>query len=258
MSDGLDATLPFIWTKDFILRTSLLCASGVSLWLSSAGLAWSQPPAVAPAPVQNVVQLSAQGVAEVQQDLLVIRLGTSRDGTDAPTVQAQLKAALDAGLTEAKKAAQPGQMEVRTGQFSLHPRYGKDGKINGWQGTVELALEGHDFVRIGSAAARVQSLSVAGMSFALSREQRQKAETEAQAMAIDRFKTRAGEIAKSFGLSGYTLREVAVHANDQGPQPRPVRAMAMEVKSFVSDAPIPVEAGKASIAVLVSGSVQLK
>mgnify|MGYP003339030987 CR=1 FL=1 len=33
---------------------------------------------------------------------------------------------------EAKKAAQPEQMDVRTGQFGLYPRYGKDGKITEW------------------------------------------------------------------------------------------------------------------------------
>jgi hypothetical protein len=34
--------------------------------------------------------------------------------------------------------------------------------------------------------------------------------------------------------------------------------MAAEAKSFSSDAPLPVEAGKASVVVNVSGSVQLK
>lgn len=239
------------------MRTIRLAGIGLSAWLLCVGVAWSQPTVTVPAPPQNVVQLSANGAVDVQQDLLVISLSTSRDGPDAATVQAQLKVALDGGLTEARKAAQPGQMEVRTGQFSLHPRYGRDGKINGWQGTVELALEGRDFARIGSTAARIQSLTVAGMSFALSREQRHKAEAEAQGMAIDRFKARAGEIAKSFGFASYTLREVAVNATDQGPQPRP-RLMAMEAKSFASEPPIPVEAGKAAITVSVSGSVQLK
>ncbi len=253
----MGSILPDVVAKDFIVRTSLLLASGVGLWPLLAGPAWPQATTVGP-PAQNVVQLSANGVVDVQQDLLVIRLSTSRDGPDAATVQAQLKTVLDASLTEAKKAAQPGQMDVRTGQFSLHPRYGKEGKINGWQGTVELVLEGRDFARIGSSAARIQGLSVAGMSFALSREQRQKAETEAQAMAIDRFKARAGELAKSFGFTGYTLREVVVQAADQAPQPRPVRMLAMEAKSFVSETPIPLESGKTSITMQVSGSVQLK
>jgi len=66
-------------------------------------------------PVQNVVQLAASGTVEVQQDLLSISMNTTRDGADASAVQGQLKTAIDAALTEAKKVAQPGQLDVRAG-----------------------------------------------------------------------------------------------------------------------------------------------
>ena len=206
---------------------------------------------------QNVVQLSASGSVEVQQDLLSISMATTRDGPDAGTVQNQLKVALDAALAEAKKSAQPGQLDVRTGNFSLFPRYARDGKINGWQGTAELVLEGRDFARISAVAGKVQTLTMGNVAFSLSREQRTKVEGEAQGIAIDRFKAKAAEIAKGFGFGGYTLREVAVNANDQGFVPRP-RVMAMEAKAASSDAPVPVEAGKSTVLVTVSGSVQLK
>ena len=208
-------------------------------------------------PPQNVVQLSANGSVEVQQDLLSISMATTRDGPDAGTVQNQLKVALDAALDEAKKSAQSGQLEVRTGNFSLYPRYARDGKINGWQGTTELVLEGRDFARISTVAGKVQTLTMGNVVFSLSREQRTKVEAEAQSIAIDRFKAKAETIAKSFGFGGYTLREVAVNANEQGFVPRP-RMMAMEAKAASSDAPVPVEAGKSTVLVTVVGTVQLK
>ncbi|MEN9396426.1 MAG: hypothetical protein RLZ81_956 [Pseudomonadota bacterium] len=234
-----------------------LQGAGLGLWLLWASAAWAQTPAGTAPPPQNVVQLGASGTVEVQQDLLVITLSTSRDGADAAVVQAQLRSALDGALAEAKAAVQAGQLDVRTGQFSLHPRYGRDGKLNGWQGSVELVLEGRDFARLGATAGRIQSLTVASMAFALSRERRQQVEAEAQAMAIERFKQRASEIARSFGFASYTLREVAVNASDYGPPPRP-RVMALEARAVAADAPIPVEAGKTAITVAVSGSVQLK
>ena len=216
-----------------------------------------------PIPPQNVVQLSASGSVEVQQDLLSISMTTTRDGPDAGTVQNQLKVALDAALAEAKKSAQSaqsaqsGQLDVRTGNFSLYPRYTRDGKINGWLGTAELVLEGRDFARISTVAGKVQTLTMGNVAFSLSREQRTKVEAEAQSIAIDRFKAKADTIAKSFGFGSYTLREVSVNANDQGFAPRQ-RAMAMEAKAASSDAPVPVEAGKSTVLVTVSGSVQLK
>ena len=206
--------------------------------------------------LQNVAQLSASAIVEVQQDLLSISMSTARDGADAATVQNNLKLALEAALAEARKTAQPGLMDVRTGNFSLYPRYGKDGKINGWQGNTELVLEGRDFSRITAAAGKIQTLSMGQVNFALSREARARVEGDAQAQAIERFKAKALEVSKGFGFSAYTLREVSINTNDQGPI-RP-RMMALEAKAAMSDSPIPVEAGKSTVLVNVSGSVQMR
>ena len=240
--------------SDPLKKTAQLFAA-CALLAASTGL-FAQNQSGSDAPLQNVAQLSASAAVEVQQDLLSIAMTTTRDGSDAATVQNQLKLALEAALAEARKTAQPDLMDVRTGNFSLYPRYGKDGKINGWQGSTEMVLEGRDFARITAAAGKVQTLSLGNVGFALSREARARVEGDAQAQAIERFKTKAGEIARAFGFSGYTLREVAINANDQGPI-RP-RVMAMEAKSAMSDSAIPVEAGKSTVLVNVSGSVQMK
>ena len=219
--------------------------------LACAGTALAETP-----PPQNVLQLSANGTVEVQQDLLSMTLSTTRDAAEAATVQTQLKTALDAALTEARKNAQPGQLDVRTGNFSLSPRYTREGKINGWQGSTELVLEGRDFPRITQTAGRITTLNVGSVGFGLSREQRAKVETEAQSIAIDNFKHKAVELAKGFGFAGYTLREVSVNASEGGPV-RP-RMMAAQAKSLSADAPVPIEAGKTTVVVNVSGAVQLK
>lgn len=230
----------------------MAAAAAVTL---AAGTAMAQ--GVAIAPPQNVLQLSAMATVEVQQDLLSMTLSTTREGADAATVQAQLRTALDAALTEARKSAQPGQLDVRTGNFSLLPRYGRDGKMNAWRGSAELVLEGRDFPRITQTAARIDTLSIANVGFGLSREQQAKTEIDAQAQAIDNFKQRADELARRFGFSAYTLREVSVNSHQGGIiQPRMMAMDAMAKAS--SDAPVPVEAGKASVVVNVSGSVQLR
>ncbi|WP_309678387.1 SIMPL domain-containing protein [Polaromonas sp.] len=235
------------------MRTTKLIAACALLVGASASFAQD----IQRNPLQNVAQLSASGSVEVQQDLLSISMSTSAGGSDANAVQAQLKQALDTALTQAKQAAAPGQMEVRTGNFSLYPRYNKDGKINGWQGSTELVLEGKDFSRITTTAGKIQTLTLANVSFALSREQRARVEGEAQAQAIERFKAKAVEVAKGFGFGGYTLREVSINANEQGYPPRP-RVMAMQAKSEMADAAVPVEAGKSTVLVNVSGSVQMR
>lgn len=228
----------------------------VSAMLASAGAVFAQNPPDTMVP-HNVVQLSAMGSVEVQQDLLVLTLSTVRDGKDAASVQSQLRQALDAATLEARRQVEPGQMDMRTGSFSLNPRYGQNNQISGWQGRAELVLEGRDFARITNTAARVTTMTIGNVAFDLSREQRAKVEREAQGQAIENFKTQAADLTRAFGFSAFSLREVAVNSNSYAPGPRP-RMMAMEAKSAVADAPIAVEAGKTTVTVNVSGSVQMR
>ena len=206
---------------------------------------------------QNVLQLSTSANVDVRQDLLTLSLATAREGTEAAAVQAQLRNALDNALKEVKKTAEAGAMDVRTGDFSVHPRYGRDGKISGWQGRAELLLEGRDFARITEAAARAPGMPIGNVSFALSREQRERAEADAQAQAISSFKAKAAEVAKLFGFAGYTLREVTVGSSNSGFAPR-MYGMGKEVRAMAADAPVPVEPGKSTVQVTVSGSVQAR
>jgi predicted secreted protein len=235
--------------KIIAIQAIIMPAAGVFAQVNQDAPRYREP--------QNIVQLSANAAVEVQQDILTINMSSTREAADANTVQAQLKTALDTALVEAKKTAIAGQLDVRTGNFSLYPRYGKDGKINGWQGTTELVLEGRDFTKISATAGKIQTLTIANVAFSLSREQRAKVETEAQHMAIDRFRAKAADIAKNFGMNSYSLREVAVNAGDQGYTPRP-RVASMSMKMSSSDDALPVEAGKSTVTVTVSGSVQLK
>lgn len=230
-----------------------LIVAGVALVMAGSALAQNNNNNAVP---QNVLQLSAQGSVDVQQDLLQMTLVATRDGTDAAVVQSQLKSALDAALQEAKKQAQPGQLDVRTGNFNLSPRYTREGKINGWQGRAELVLEGRDFPRITQTAGRITTLNVEHVGFDLSREQRQRSATEAQKLAIDSFRQKASELARGFGFADYTLREVSV--NDSMDNIGRPRMMAAQAKSFSADAPVPVEAGKTTVVVTVSGAVQLR
>lgn len=244
-------------TKTNTLRT-LLATVLLPLALEAAAQTMSPMGGMPMIGPQNIAQLSASGTVEAGQDLLTMTLSTTREGGDAAAVQAQLKQALDAALAEARKSARPGQLDVRTGNFSLYPRQGRDGKLSGWQGQTEMVLEGRDIALISAVAGRIGTLTLSNVGFGLSREQRSRSEAEAQALAIEQFKARAAEVTKSFGFTSYTLREVSVHAGGFSPGPRP-RMLAMETRAAMApESPIPVEAGRASVMVTVSGSIQMK
>lgn len=218
-------------------------------------------------PPQNVVSLAAEASTEVAQDLLTITLGAIREGVDAAAVQSQLRQLLDAALVEARKAQRPGQVEPRTGVFSLYPRYnpkpGAGNSISGWQGRAELILEGRDIGAISQLAGRLGSLGgapglvVSRVAFSLSREAREATEAEVATLAIGRFKGRAESYARQFGFGSYSLREVNVGAGEVGAPVQVMRAVRSAAMAAPADEAQPVEAGKAVVSVTVSGSIQL-
>lgn len=207
---------------------------------------------------QNVVQLSASASTEVTLDRLQLVLSTRREGPEAAPVQQQLQQALAAALAEARRAARPGDLDLRTGNFSLAPRYDGRGGTSGWTGSTELIIEGSDTAEIAALAGRIRSMSVAHAGWTLSRAARERAEDEITAEAIGRFRANADRSARLFGFTGWLLREVAVGADGPPPgMPRPAIAMGARVASAEMDAPLPIEAGRTTVTVSVHGSVQL-
>ena len=236
-------------------RPALLAAC-----LAGGAAVLAQTPAQVQAPPKNVLSLSAEASQEVAQDLLQITLSTTKEGADASGVQSQLRQALDAALAQARKAAQPKLLEVRTGAFSIAPRYaakpgGSGNSITGWQGRAELVVEGSDTAAISQLAGRLTSLTVARVAFGLSREARERVEAEVAAQAIARFKGRAESYARQFGFGGYSLREVAVGSGDVATAAPSYRVRALA--AGMADEAQPVEAGKSLVTVNVSGSIEL-
>jgi predicted secreted protein len=216
------------------------------------------------APPENVVSLTASASAEISKDWLTVVFSTTREGSEATAVQGQIRLALDTALTEARKVARPGQVEVQTGAFSLYPRYapagvkgdGSPGGIAGWQGSAELIVEGRDASAIAQLTGRIHTLSIARVGYTLSREARERLEGELTERAIARFRSRASDVARQFGLAGYAVREVVLSASE--PQAGMVPMLRMQSARAPADEALPVEAGKAVVSATVSGSVQMK
>ena len=231
--------------------------------LAGGGVAVGSALAETLPPPQNVVSLSASASVEVAKDWLTVVFSTTREGGDAATVQSQLRQALDTALTEARKAARPGQLEVQTGAFSLYPRYAPvnpktpagQPAIAGWLGNAELVVEGRDTQAIAQLTGRIQTLAIARVGFSLSREAREKVDGDVSAQAISRFRARADAVSRQFGFSGYTVREVNVSSNEPPGQIQPM--MRAQASRAAADESLPVEAGKAVVSATVSGSVQM-
>lgn len=244
------------------LKNGLKPHSSPTRTLALMAASWAALAAAAPsvsaasAEPAGVVNLASTASTEVVQDLMSLTLSTTREGADAAAVQSALKQALDAALTEARKVQKPGQVDVQTGNFSLYPRRNSKGQISGWQGSAELRIEGRDMQAIGQLSGRISTLVIAGVSYAISPQQRDKVEAEVTADAIKRFRLRADDVAKQFGYTGYAVREVQVQSDDGGGQVMPMLRMGADAVALAESA-LPVAPGKGRVSVTVNGSVQL-
>lgn len=235
-----------------IHHTALALASAAALMATAANPVRAQ---MQPAP-QGVVSLQASATTEVDNDTLWVVFSTTRDGSDPVVIQNGLKQALDAALTEARKVARPGQIELQAGALSLSPRYVPKGGISGWQGTVELRVHGRDLAGIGALVGRINGMTVSRMGYDLSREAREKAEALITVQAVERYRAQAAEAARLFGYKGYVIREVNLSTGGMEPRMRMLAAAPPAGVAMASEA-MPIESGKGSVTVTVSGSVQL-
>jgi len=208
-------------------------------------------------PPENMVRLQASGQVEVPSDWLRFVLSVTVQDKDSQAVQRQLKEALEQALREARKVESPGQVELRTGAFSLSPVYSRDNKISQWQGLAELVLQGRNFEKIGALAGNIHSMAVARTSMGLSRELREASEAQALDLALQQFRAKAQHIAVGFGFASYTLREVSVSSNAPSDGPAPVM-LRMAAAPAQEDTPVAVEGGKSLVSIQLAGSVQLK
>jgi predicted secreted protein len=235
-----------------ILALVAACALSSSAPIS----AWAQAPAVQKDP-DGVVSLNASATVQVPNDWISVQFTTTKEGTDAATVQSALKEALGAAMSQARQVAKPdGHVEVEGGGFSLQPRLSPKGLVNGWTGSTSLWVQGRDMGTIAELAGRVQTMSVGNLDYSVSRAAREKVEGDVAAQAISRFRAKAADYARAFGYTTFAVREANVNVDAGQPTPRPLRMRAM-ASSVASDA-LPVEAGTGAVTANVNGSVQLR
>ena len=225
-----------------LIAVLILC----SLCLPAAA---QTPPA---RPREGVLTLDAQASAEVPLDIATLTLVTDAEDKNperlAQTVDRTLAATLKEAKTEPKVSA-------RSGGYRSFPATDKDGHITAWRAHAEIVVESRDFETLSALAGRLaRRMQVGGIRFSLSPQARKAEEDRLITQAIARFQARAQLAAKSFGYPHYSLLEVQVQTQSAAP-PRPFMASAMRAAEAT---PVPIEGGRTTVSVTVSGSVKLE
>jgi predicted secreted protein len=116
-------------------------------------------------------------------------------------------------------------------------------------------VEGRDTAAIAQLTGRIGSMAIARVGYSLSKEQREKVEGEVVVQAIARYKARAADYARQFGYASYTVGDVSVNTAEASPMMMGAQQTRFKAMAASSEEALPVEAGKATVSVTVSGSV---
>jgi predicted secreted protein len=242
---------PHIFRTWIMQKNTFATLCCLAPFMVSAAHGQSRDSTTAPA---GVLTLDAQASSDVPQDVIHITLFYEQQASDP----ARLSETLNQHTAQALRDAHGGNQKdvtVQTGQLSIAPSNDKDGKLSGWRGRSELVLESHDFAAAARLAAQLNGeMQVADVSFSLSPEAQRDAQTKLTDQAIAAFRQQAQAAVQAFGYKSYTVREVNVARN--GNFARPMKLMRGALASPAMDS-IAVEAGRATVTVSVSGSVQM-
>ena len=199
----------------------------------------------------DVVRLQAEATRDVDNDQMLVVLVAQAEGQNP----ADLAAVVNRRMSEALKAANAANgVRARSGNYQTQRRYGKEGRVDGWQVSQELRLEASDFTAVAELVGRLQqSLVVRSMAMRLSPQARRSAEDQLVAEAIGAFHARAEVVRQAMKASGYRIRELSVGTSPT-PGPRPMAMMAERA----APAPVAVEPGQSQITVTAAGAIQLE
>ena len=196
----------------------------------------------------DAVRFEAQATREIENDQLVAVLAAEAQGPDAAALADAVNRRMAAAL---KTAARYPSIRLRSGNYQTVPRYREGGRMDGWQVSQELRLEGADFAAMTRLIGELQrELQVRSMAVRLAPETRRAAEDALVGEAIAAFRARAALVQQAMKARSYRIRSMEIATPGALP-PQPLG----EMRAYAA-APA-VEPGVSRVTVSVSGSVQL-
>jgi predicted secreted protein len=212
-----------------------------------------------PVQLNDVLNIDATVTSDVSPDLAVVTLAVVREGPDVAPLTKDVNEILAKAFAEAKTAT---GVIASSGGYTTFPRYdsrGGQSTRSGWQVRAEVILKSKDFNALGSLVGKLsQSLQIAGAGFEMSPALRTHEESALLDAAAHAFQEKATAAARSFGYAGYSVRQITVGNAGQSFAPRPMMRAESTAFSSSSAPALPIEAGRVTLSLTVTGSLQMR
>lgn len=213
------------------------------------------PRPVHASPERPVAEISATVSSEVMQDQVRIALSAQVQADSAAAVNQQLADIIEEAR---KRIGTPAGVRLSTGNVQTYPRYGKDGKITGWQGRGDIVLQSMDVSAATASADKVTDLlALSGASFSLSDRARRAEQSRLMDAVAHAFREKANSTARAFGFSGFQIQRLTVSESGEMPSPRPV-LMSARAADSAENTGLTLLPDVQKVSVTVTGLIELR
>ncbi|WP_198006804.1 SIMPL domain-containing protein [Limnobacter sp. MED105] len=200
------------------------------------------------------VNLSAISSEEVDNDMVrlnwqvQIQAGTANEAMNA------INTVLEKSINNLSKNKDISKLK---NNIQTYPQYGKNNVIQSWQGVGSLTLKCRCKRENPEKRECCRRAHVSNLEYFPSENRIEQSREKLLQSAMKEFQNKANIAAKGFGKTGYTLGEVSINDENQGPPsyPRMYAASADMMSKGMEVAPA---AGSSKVSVSVNGRVCLK
>lgn len=201
---------------------------------------------------------STKVTRNVKQDLMQATVYSQKSGKSLPELKKSVSQNLNQVLETAKKHS---AIEVQAEGISNNVNYNNKGNIEGWQAYGSVSLKSKDFDAMAEVLENLgKDVAIKSIYFSVSPEKVASLEEEMLLEVVKKFQAKAETIQKALGAKQYRLSMVNLQTpSDDGYDfGSRVYAAASEMSFSKSSEEIPLEAGKTTISISASGSVDFE
>lgn len=199
------------------------------------------------------IDLNANTSAEVENDLLIAVVFAEVEDND----QADAAAAVNESIAwAAGRAREVAGIDIQTSNYNTRPVYANGRRIVGWVARQSLQLESADAEALSELLGELQQrVAIQSINYGLSDTARETAEEALIARALAQFNRRATLIASELGREGFKIVRLSVGSS--GVNPAQFMDMSVRSVSALEFSAPEIEAGRQTLTVNVSGTVEL-
>lgn len=201
----------------------------------------------------NQISLDASASADVENDTMIASLYVQEEGSNATDLSNQVNRKINWALEKLK--AHDG-VKAETESYSTSPVYNKN-RITAWRVRQSIQLESKDMALMSEVIGELQTqLKLDGISFDVSRDNRERQIEALIDLALNAFSARAKQISNNLRHDRYEIVNIHVSTSSISPRQK-YRGAVMMAESSAMVAP-DIASGERTLTVRVNGTIELR